>query len=74
MLPFATTWMELERIMLSKISQKKASTIRFHSYVKFKRQRNKGKKTHKPINRLFTIENKLMVTRSELGKVMGEIG
>ena len=26
-LPFATTWMELEAIMLSEISQRKANTI-----------------------------------------------
>ena len=26
-LPFATTWMELETIMLSKISQRKTNTI-----------------------------------------------
>ena len=37
-LPFATTWMEVECIMLSKISQRKTNTIRFHSYVEFKKQ------------------------------------
>ena len=26
-LPFATTWMDLERIMLSEISQKKTNTL-----------------------------------------------
>ena len=31
-LPFATTWMELEGIMLSEISQRKTD-ICFHSYV-----------------------------------------
>ena len=30
-LPFATTWMDLEGIMLSEISQKKTNTI--HSYL-----------------------------------------
>ena len=36
---------------------------------------NKGeKKGDKPRNRLLTIENKLMVTREEVGGGMGEIG
>ena len=29
-LPFATTWIELEGIMISEISQTKTNTIRFH--------------------------------------------
>ena len=32
-LPFVATWMELEGIMLSEISQRKTDTICFHSYV-----------------------------------------
>ena len=34
-LPFATTWMELEGIMLSELSQKKISC--FHSYVELEK-------------------------------------
>ena len=38
-LPLATTWMELEGIMLSEISQsEKDKIIRLHSYEDFKRQ------------------------------------
>ena len=37
-LPFAATWMELEGIMLSKISQRKTNIIWLHSYEDFKRQ------------------------------------
>ena len=37
-LPFATTWMELEGIMLSEISQRKTKIIRLRSYEAFKRQ------------------------------------
>ena len=37
-LPFATTWMELEGIMLSEISQRKTKIIGLHSYDDFKRQ------------------------------------
>ena len=40
-LPFVTTWMDLECIMLSEISQTKTNTVRFHSYVYFKKQTNK---------------------------------
>ena len=36
-LPFATMWMELEYIMLRKISQRKINTIQFQSYVEFKK-------------------------------------
>ena len=37
-LPFATTWMELQGIVLSEISQRKADIIGLHSYVEFKIQ------------------------------------
>ena len=37
-LPFATTWMELEGIMLSEISQRKTNIIWLHSYEEFKIQ------------------------------------
>ena len=37
-LPFTMMWMELECIMLNKISQRKTNTILFHSYVGFKKQ------------------------------------
>ena len=37
-LPFAVMWMELESIILSKVSQRKTKTIWFHSYVGFKKQ------------------------------------
>ena len=36
-LPFATMWMELEGIILSEISQRKANIISLHSYEDFKR-------------------------------------
>ena len=37
-LTFATTWMELEGIMLSEINQRKTNIIWLHSYEDFKRQ------------------------------------
>ena len=37
-LPFVTTWMELESIMLSKISQRKTKILGLRSYEDLKRQ------------------------------------
>ena len=37
-LPFATTWMDLQSIMLSEISQTKTDTICVHLYVEIKKQ------------------------------------
>ena len=46
MLPFATTWMDIESIMLSETSQmRKTNTIWFHLYVESKKQMNKYNKT-----------------------------
>ena len=38
-LPLTTTWMELEGIKLSEISQRKTNIIWLHSYEEFKRQK-----------------------------------
>ena len=35
LLPFMTTWMDLESIRLRKISQEKLRTILFHSHLKY---------------------------------------
>ena len=40
-LPFATTWMDLEGITLSEISQRKTNTILFHLYVEHMKKQNK---------------------------------
>ena len=58
-MPFTTTWMDLEVIMPSEINQKKTNTIRFHSYVEFKKQMNKEERQAKP--RLLTIENRGLI-------------
>ena len=36
-LPLATTWMELEGIMVSEISQRETDIIYFHSYMEFEK-------------------------------------
>ena len=48
-LPFVTTWMDLEGIMLSEISQRKTNTIWLHLYEESKQQTNiaKQKQTHR---------------------------
>ena len=39
----ATTWMDLEGIMLNEISQRKTNIIRFHLYVESKRSEQQKK-------------------------------
>ena len=41
------TWMELESIMLSEISQRKTDTILFNSYVECKKQKELTKRGEK---------------------------
>ena len=42
---FVTTWMVLEGIMISEISQRKKNTILFHLYVESKKQMSEHNKT-----------------------------
>ena len=37
-LPCATTWVDLEGIVLSEVNQRKTNTVCFHLYVESKRQ------------------------------------
>ena len=62
-MPFAATWMDLEIIILSEVSQTKTNIIWYHVYVKSK---EKHKSTYlQNRNRLIDIGNKLMVTKGE---------
>ena len=81
-LPFATTWMELECIMLSEISQSEKDRYHMiHLYVEFqklnRRSYGKGRKnkiqTEREANhkRLLNTENKLRVAGGEVGGGMG---
>ena len=67
-LPFGTTWMDLEDIILSEISQRKTSTIWFHLYVESEKQ-NKTNEQNR--NRPIDTGNKLMVAKEEGGGVGG---
>ena len=46
-LPFVMTWMVLEGIMLSEISQRKTNTPQYHLYVESKNRTKQKSQTHK---------------------------
>ena len=62
--PFATTWTNLEGIMLSETSQRKTNTAWFHLYVDSKKQ-NKWTNLTKENNR---YRNKLVVATGEVAE------
>ena len=51
MLPFATTWMDLEGVMLNEISQTEKNTVQYHLYMESKKYKlvntTKKKQTHR---------------------------
>lgn len=68
-LPFATAWVELRSIVLSKISGRQIlydSTHMWNLRNKTNEQRGWGE-GERPKNSLFTLENTLLVTRGEVG-------
>lgn len=64
-LPFATTWMDLEGIMLSRITQRKTNAMWLHPYVKFNKTNEQGeqRERRKPRNTFLTLQKKVIVTR-----------
>ena len=62
-MPFATTWMDLEIIILNEISQWKTNII---WYVEYKRRIQMNLFENR--NRLPDFENKLMVTKGDRGR------
>ena len=72
---FVMTWTELETIMISEISQSdkdKQHMISFTCGIKETKQMNE--KGIKRIPKILSIENKLVVTRGEVNRSMGETG
>ena len=66
-LPFATTQMESEGIMLSKISQpRNTNTVCYHLYVELKTNKaNEWIEQNRSRNRLVDIKNKSVATSRE---------
>lgn len=65
-LPFAATWMDLEGIIHSEISQRVTNTVDFTW--------NLNKASEQTINKLIDAENQLVVTRGEGVEDVGEKG
>ena len=71
-MPFATIWMELETLILSKVSQKekdKCHMISLKSGIYYMAQMNLSTEE----NKLMDIENRLVVAKGE-GEGVGWIG
>ena len=63
-LPFPTTWVDLEGIMLKEVWQRKENTLRSHLYVKSKKKKNPlTKPTHKNPKLTDTVNR--LVARGE---------
>ena len=60
-MPFAATWMYLEIIILSEVSQTETNTIWYHSYMESKKNDTNGLIYKTETN--SQTENKLMVTK-----------
>ena len=59
-MPFAATWMDMEIIRLSEVSQRKTNIIWYHFYVESRKKSHKWTYLQNR-NRLTDLENKLMV-------------
>ena len=71
-LPFATTWMDLEDIALSEINQKdEDNTVCLHLYIESKNKTNE--QIFFKRNRLTDQKNKLIVTSDKRGWGSGKI-
>ena len=71
-MPFAATWMDIEIIILSEVSQTKANIIWYHLYVESKKliQMNlftKQKQTHRLRNQTYSYQRGKVRGRDKLG-------
>lgn len=61
-LPYVTTWIDLEDVMLSELSQTETNTLWFHSYVEYKKlvskqKQNKWNQTERQQQKHINTEN-----------------
>ena len=71
-LPFATTWIELQRIVLSEISQTKKNTVWFHLHMEFKKQNKWTNVTKQKLSDTKIKEVAVRGARHEGGRETGE--
>ena len=71
MLPFATTWTDLEGILLSEINQRK---MIYDIIYMWNLKKKTGSITNRLGNRLTNVENKLVVTSGKVGGGRGKMG
>ena len=72
LLPFATSWMELESIMLSEISQ--AVRDKYHMISLLTGTKSTKEKSKQTITRDIEVKNNLTIARGEWGGDSGERG
>ena len=66
-MPFSATWMDLEIIIVSEVSQRKTNIIWYHLFVESKKIILTWTYLQSR-DRLTDIENNLMVTKGESGE------
>ena len=72
-MPFAATWMQLESIILSEVSQK--GRYKYHMISLNVASKIRHKQTYlQNINRLIDIENRLVVAKAEGGREREGLG
>ena len=68
LMTFAATWVDLEIIILSEVSQTKTNIIWYHLHVESKKKKKWYKWTYlQNRNRVTDFENKFVVTKKEFG-------
>ena len=72
-MPFAPTWMDLEIVTLSEVSQRRTNIIWYSLYVESKKKMYKWTSLQKR-ERVTDVENNLMVNKEKRGGINWETG
>ena len=67
-MPFAATWMDVEIIILSKVSQKEERQILYITYMWNLKKNDTYELIYKTGTKVTDIENKFIVTKREAGE------